>query len=119
MVRAIENSLYGKHWAPLFVEVEDVQTEFSFHGQLDGKLIHAAVDRSFIDPSGRRWILDYKTSQPAKNEHIEAFLEKERVRYEPQLQLYSRLYANYDSQRELCAALYFPMIDHLLKLDFK
>lgn len=119
VIRAMEKSLYGNHWQQLFVDVSEVQTEFSFHGQLEGNLIHAAVDRSFVDVEGRRWILDYKTSQPSRDESITAFLERERLRYTPQLQLYAQLFSHYDPDRELCAALYFPMIDHLLTLDFK
>ena len=43
----------GEHW--------DARLEWRFSGWRDGRIAHVAIDRSFIDEHGTRWIIDYKT----------------------------------------------------------
>jgi ATP-dependent helicase/nuclease subunit A len=66
------------------------------------------IDRTFIDESGVRWIIDYKTSEPA-GEDVVNFLEAEKERYGEQLERYARLMALRDD-RPIRLGLYFPLI---------
>ena len=57
---------------------------------IDGKLPEWVIDRTFVDESGVRWIIDYKTSDHQGGD-IENFFESERERYQEQLERYARL----------------------------
>jgi ATP-dependent exoDNAse (exonuclease V) beta subunit len=61
------------------------------------------MDRLFIDAKGERWIVDFKTSRH-EGAGLEAFLDEERKRYEPQLNTYA---AAFERAR---LALYFPLL---------
>ena len=59
---------------------------------IDGQLIRATIDRVFVDASGLRWVVDYKTSGPPTGGlGREAFLLEEKERYQDQLRLYLEL----------------------------
>jgi ATP-dependent exoDNAse (exonuclease V) beta subunit len=61
------------------------------------------IDRLFRDVAGERWIVDFKTSRH-EGGGIEAFLDEQRTRYEPQLNAYA---AAFDKAR---LGLYFPLL---------
>ena len=63
------------------------------------------IDRTFADPDGKRWIVDYKTSSH-EGADIEAFLERERERYRGQLERYARALA---AGEKATLGLYFPV----------
>ncbi|GAB4565161.1 MAG: hypothetical protein Tsb0017_25480 [Geothermobacteraceae bacterium] len=113
VLAAMVNVCTGRHWDVLFGQAEDVRVEWGLNGLVDGQLQHAVIDRSFVDPNGVRWVVDYKTSAPSRGESVEGFLATERDRYRSQLDLYARLAELYDGARQVRTALYFPMIDHL------
>jgi ATP-dependent exoDNAse (exonuclease V) beta subunit len=62
-----------------------------------------AIDRLFRDAEGERWIVDFKTSRH-EGGGLEAFLDEQRTRYEPQLNAYA---AAFDNAR---LGLYFPLL---------
>jgi ATP-dependent helicase/nuclease subunit A len=61
------------------------------------------MDRVFRDSDGTLWIVDYKTSRH-EGADVEAFLDRERERYAPQLKSYAEAIA--DSRQ----GLYFPIL---------
>jgi ATP-dependent exoDNAse (exonuclease V) beta subunit len=61
------------------------------------------IDRLFRDAGGERWIVDFKTSRH-EGGGVEAFLDEQRKRYEPQLNAYA---AAFQSAR---LGLYFPLL---------
>jgi len=75
---------------------------------LGGRVVAARIDRTFIAADGTRWIVDYKTSQHEGTD-LEGFLEQERRRYAPQLELYARLVAARDGAHPIRLGLYFPL----------
>jgi ATP-dependent exoDNAse (exonuclease V) beta subunit len=82
------------------------------------------VDRTFVDQDVR-WIVDYKSSEPAPGQSLQEFLQQELLEYQPQLQRYEELYkkleSSLDSQArtgKIQTALYFPMIKHLQEINF-
>jgi ATP-dependent exoDNAse (exonuclease V) beta subunit len=61
------------------------------------------IDRLFRDADGERWIVDFKTSRH-EGGGVEAFLDEQRKRYEPQLNAYASVF---DGAR---LGLYFPLL---------
>jgi ATP-dependent helicase/nuclease subunit A len=82
--------------------------ELPVTGVMGREVIHARVDRTFVDADGVRWIIDYKTSTH-EGAGLAAFLDAERDRYAPQLARYRRLFAALDG-RPVRTALYFPLL---------
>jgi ATP-dependent exoDNAse (exonuclease V) beta subunit len=61
------------------------------------------MDRVFRDPDGALWIVDYKTSRH-EGADVDAFLDRERERYAPQLDAYASAVGG--AKR----GLYFPLL---------
>jgi len=79
------------------------------------QLRRAIVDRTFIDENGARWIVDYKTAEPAEGESAEDFIATQLERYRGQLEAYRKLfYAR--GERNIRCALYFPLLKKLAEL---
>ncbi len=90
----------------------EAASELPIAGWIGGKLSEAVIDRTFVDESGVRWIIDYKTSEPAGGA-LENFLETEKERYREQLERYARLMAQRDvssSAGPIRLGLYFPLL---------
>jgi ATP-dependent exoDNAse (exonuclease V) beta subunit len=73
-------------------------------------LEHLRLDRTFV-AEGRRWIIDFKTSQHEGGD-VDAFLDSEVARYAPQLERYARAIAAIDA-RPISLGLYFPLLEKL------
>ncbi|MDQ6983639.1 MAG: PD-(D/E)XK nuclease family protein, partial [Ghiorsea sp.] len=74
---------------------------------------HVVLDRSFIDEGGTRWIVDYKTGWH-QEEDLDVWLDQELIRYTvdtPQLLNYVKVLQALEPDRDIKAALYFPMMD--------
>ncbi len=81
---------------------EAAASELRLRAFLDGRLRTLVIDRTFVD-AGQRWVVDYKTSGH-EGAGLEAFLERERERYSPQLARYAEALGG--ARR----GLYFPML---------
>jgi ATP-dependent exoDNAse (exonuclease V) beta subunit len=73
-----------------------------------GKPVTSIMDRSFVDASGIRWIIDYKTSTH-EGGGLEAFLDREQERYRGQLERYAAVLGKLD-KRPIRLGLYFPLL---------
>jgi len=82
--------------------------ELRLTGTLTGEIVSVAIDRTFVDESGRRWIVDYKTGTHEGGD-VEEFLDRERERYRPQLERYATLMRRLD-RRPIRLGLYFPLL---------
>jgi len=104
---AFENTLASDtgRWI-LSGEHEDAACELALTGMVDGRLVNAVIDRTFIDAAGTRWIIDYKSGHHAGGD-LEGFLAEEAARYETQLGLYRRLFEQM-GETDIQAALYLP-----------
>jgi ATP-dependent exoDNAse (exonuclease V) beta subunit len=90
---------------------QEAASELALNGMVEGQLVRATIDRTFIDSGGVRWIIDYKTSRPASGECSDEFMSREAERYRNQLQLYAALIRQLEPGRSLRTALYFPVFD--------
>lgn len=89
--------------------------ELSLSGMLDDRVVHAEIDRTFVDETGVRWIIDYKTGD-CKGLDDEDFFRQQAEVYRGQLELYARLFRSMEAHREIRMALYFPMLDGWITL---
>ncbi len=90
------------------------RAEWRLTGTADGRLVNVAVDRTFVDESGVRWIIDFKTGSH-EGGNVDAFLDNERERYRRQLETYAALISKLRSDMlvrpsPIRLALYFPML---------
>ncbi|MFA5515533.1 MAG: UvrD-helicase domain-containing protein [Desulfuromonadales bacterium] len=111
ILRCIENALSGERGLWLLRKRPGAACEFALSGVSNGQIIHAVVDRTFIDEEKTRWIIDYKTSEPRAGEDLQAFLAAEGQRYRPQLAAYAELFRQLAPHDPVRAGLYFPLID--------
>ena len=84
------------------------ESELRLTGVLGEEIVSAAIDRTFVDEQGMRWIVDYKTGTHEGGD-VEAFLDRERERYRPQLERYATLMRGLD-RRPIRLGLYFPLL---------
>jgi ATP-dependent helicase/nuclease subunit A len=87
---------------------QEAHSEWQLSGVSGGRLRSVAIDRSFVDAQGTRWVVDYKTSVH-EGGGLEQFLEHELERYRAQLETYMDLARGLGPQ-PVRAALYFPLI---------
>jgi len=80
--------------------------ELAVAGLIDGQLVNAVIDRTFVDENEVRWIIDYKSGYHAGAD-LEGFLVEESGRYRDQLDRYRQLFEQMED-RTIKAALYLP-----------
>lgn len=80
--------------------------ELAISGTLNGQLVNAIVDRTFVDDQGTRWVIDYKSGYHAGAD-LQGFLAQESERYEAQLARYQSLFEQLET-RTVKTALYLP-----------
>jgi ATP-dependent helicase/nuclease subunit A len=109
VLRAIKNTLSSSKGAWIFSEQHnDVEIELALScAGLEGieKII---VDRTFVDSSGLRWIIDFKTGDHSGSGLTE-YLDSEQVRYWPQLERYAEVMSEV-SAHPIMFGLYFPLL---------
>jgi ATP-dependent exoDNAse (exonuclease V) beta subunit len=83
-------------------------TELALTGRLGTDIVRVVIDRTFVDPDGVRWIVDYKTSRH-EGAGLEEFLDREQERYRPQLERYATLMRRLGPE-PVRLGLYFPLL---------
>ena len=68
------------------------------------------IDRTFVFEE-ERWIIDYKTSAPSKNQSVDDFYCQQGERYRSQLEGYVTFMRYVDPKHPCRCALYFPAFD--------
>ncbi len=96
---------------------QDASCELALNGIIDGQLVRATIDRTFLDKDGVRWIVDYKTSSPGEGRASDYFVRQELERYQDQLNIYRELVAQLYPEVQIRTALYFPLFDGWAELD--
>ncbi len=108
--KAIRESLASSRGRWIFEQdPSTARNEYAISGVSRGRLVRAVVDRTFVDESGTRWIVDYKTGTH-EGGNPEAFLDAEQERYRPQLERYAALMRRLDPGRRIKMGLYFPLL---------
>ncbi|MEK6725164.1 MAG: UvrD-helicase domain-containing protein [Deltaproteobacteria bacterium] len=107
-VEIIDRMLKDKRGGWILGNHSEGSSELAITGMVDGKVIHAVIDRTFVD-KGIRWIIDYKTSTH-EGGNLEAFLEEEKGRYRKQLATYAEILKAGGEKREIRKGLYYPAL---------
>ncbi|MBV1914893.1 MAG: UvrD-helicase domain-containing protein [Pseudomonadales bacterium] len=119
IAKQISRCCTGEHGAWLLDNRHtDSQVEWPFSIKTATGYKQYRVDRTFIDQQGIRWIIDYKSSQPAidpqnpaNTESLDHFLQQQAVQYQQQMQTYSDGFLQLED-RPIKLALYYPAIDY-------
>jgi ATP-dependent exoDNAse (exonuclease V) beta subunit len=97
------------------------RSEWRLTGLVGDFPINVAIDRSFVDENGVRWIIDFKTGSHAGAD-AGAFLDNEQERYREQLETYANLLAATHSSPQAPAiklGLYFPLLTGWREWDWQ
>jgi ATP-dependent exoDNAse (exonuclease V) beta subunit len=86
----------------------EARSELRLTGVVAGEIASVAMDRTFVDERGTRWIVDYKTGVHLGGD-LEGFLDREQERYCRQLEQYAALMRGMD-ERPIRLGLYFPLL---------
>jgi len=107
--RALSNTLASDRGRWILQRHAQARSEWGLEGLVGDKLVSGTVDRTFRDPEGRIWIVDFKTSQH-EGAGLQSFLKREEARYAPQLQNYAVLMSRLQPG-PIHLGLYFPLLD--------
>jgi hypothetical protein len=100
------------------VQLSDASTEYS---QQTNQVNLHVVDRTFVDDTNTRWIIDYKTSAFVGEWHAldltkrQAFLNAKIAQYHPQLARYGALFAQLENRPQKWV-LYFSDLNEWIEL---
>ncbi len=115
VARALLNTLLDARGRWILQSHSDARSEWRLTGIVEHAIAHVAIDRTFIDESGARWIIDFKTGGH-EGADINAFLDNEQVRYRQQLETYAALLESMQDGGQTSAislpiklGLYFPL----------
>jgi ATP-dependent helicase/nuclease subunit A len=94
----------------------DSATETGLTGIEDKALTRVVVDRTFVDASGIRWVIDFKSSRPGVGTTTADFVSDQRARHAAQLRRYKRLFADLED-KPVRVAIYLTALPLLVELD--
>ncbi|HVJ29778.1 MAG TPA: UvrD-helicase domain-containing protein [Gammaproteobacteria bacterium] len=107
---ALSRALDSRHGRFVLEPHDEARSELRLTLRAGSALEHIRLDRTFV-AEGKRWIVDFKTSQH-EGSALSEFLDSEVARYAPQLERYAAAVAASDS-RPVQLALYFPLLGEL------
>jgi len=111
VITGVRNTLNDEFGRILLQPNESASSELELHKKIDsGSFLTRVIDRTFIKDDVR-WVIDYKSSQPSKNEPLEDFLAREKQAYLEQLTDYFKMFSRLE-KRKIIAGIYFPMLAH-------
>jgi ATP-dependent exoDNAse (exonuclease V) beta subunit len=108
VIEAVSNVVESSRGRWLLSSHHDAHCEYAVGGVVGGRLESARIDRTFVE-NGVRWIIDYKTSSH-EGGGLDRFLREQKRRYQSQLDLYGRLFAQAGAQ-QVAIGLYFPLLN--------
>ena len=111
IVKLLNNTTNDPKFAWLFKSRSSTLTEAEF--VVNEKTI--AIDRLFIDDD-ILWIIDFKTTEPASNEALEAFISRQQSEHTAQLLLYQQTLSQIYPNKIKCA-LYCPAVSQLIEVN--
>lgn len=109
VVKAVKNTLEDERgkWI-LDASHQQARSEWALTAMTDEGVKSIVIDRTFIDESGVRWIIDFKTGDHSGGS-LDTFLDQEQERYNDQLCGYAEIITKMDSTA-VRLGLYFPLL---------
>lgn len=86
---------------------EEAASELPITAVVKGAVVRVVIDRTFVDSSGVRWVIDFKTGMHAGGS-LKEFFESERERYSGQLAKYEAALRAFGETRPIKKGLYYP-----------
>ncbi|GJM14000.1 MAG: ATP-dependent helicase [Pseudohongiella sp.] len=112
---SLNNTLHSPDLGWVFDHTQqDSSAELALQSFSSGFVHTHVIDRSFIDKTGVRWIIDYKSSQPSAKQSIEDFVEEQKQLYAQQLARYRALFED-EENKGLKTALLFTSLPQLVE----
>ncbi len=111
---AVHRTLRDGQGRWLLAQRAQAHTEWALTGLVDGELVHAVIDRAFVE-EGVLWIADWKTGMH-EGARSEEFLAEEKTRYAPQLRRYATL-AGRLTGLPVRTGLYFPRLSRWIEIE--
>lgn len=108
VLMALQNTLNDERGQWILQAHSHACNEYALTTQLNGVFKRFVIDRTFIDESGTRWIIDYKTGSHLGSD-TQAFLDREQQRYRDQLDNYAHLFSLMED-KPVRLGLYFPLL---------
>jgi ATP-dependent helicase/nuclease subunit A len=105
---ALRNMLKDTRGQWILDSHEEAQSELALTAIINNESHQLVIDRTFIDETGTRWIIDYKTAH-FSGEKKEIFLAAEKSAYAEKMQMYATAMQHID-KRPIKLGLYFPLI---------
>ena len=96
---------------------QESRCEYALSGVMNNQVVKSVIDRTFVDADGKRFIVDYKTSN-YEGDDVEGFVVNEVKRYRPQLERYARM-MSLENDRSIELGLYFPMLQRWHSWDYE
>lgn len=106
--QTIHNTLHDSRGQWIVKAHTQAQSELAITAVIENKIENLVIDRTFIDESGTRWIIDYKTAALSQAD-LNAFLDKEQEKYLQQMQKYYQAMQLME-ERKIRLGLYFPAL---------
>lgn len=111
VIFGIENMLADPLGKEILSSTDESYSEVTLHKKINHSgLLTRIIDRTYVKENVR-WIVDYKSSVPLKDESLDDFLAREKQLYMTQLTDYFKMFSRLDN-RKIVAGLYFPMLAH-------
>ena len=117
MLQALEQSVSHDDYAWIFdAALEDSQCELAVEQKNSEGRRRYVLDRTFIDASGTRWIIDYKTTALDASQSAAEFIATQAPQHQAQLQQYAALFRKLE-ERPIKTAVFFTALPQLVELD--
>ena len=104
VLEALAGAIADERGRWILAERDDAACEVRVKSLEEGRVRLLVMDRVFT-ADGERWVIDYKTSRH-EGAGVDAFLDRERERYGPQMARYARAVGRQAPR----LALYFPLV---------
>ena len=119
VMKALETSLFSERGSWIFsVDHMLADSELVLSCEMaDGALQTAVLDRTFVDRTGVRWIIDYKTGAHSGG-GLSEYLDSEEQRYKSKLNHYANIMHNI-KPGPIKLGLYFPLLDAWRQWDYR
>lgn len=104
----IDNAINDTRGKWILQPHRDAKSEFALTAVIAGKPETLVIDRTFIDETGTRWIIDYKTTTLSHHD-LDVFLEKEQKKYLQKMHKYYQAIQLID-HHPIRLGLYFPAL---------
>ena len=95
----------------------EAESESPYTAYIDGEFRNVVLDRAFVDDTGCRWIVDYKTARPRDGQDEAEFVQSQLARHAAQLALYARILSQLGDSRPIKTALYLTALPKLVEVE--